>query len=153
MNDHELLQELVRQGRKREKAENIKTAVIAALLLVLIVALLVYVPKITAPIRELNQSMDQVRQTMIEAQGVLSNLSADKLARLEQVLDDAEGFFSTFSADKISKLEHTMDSLVETTEEARVFMEKMKGLDLAGLKTTLDNLNETLGVFAKLFKR
>ena len=153
MNDRELLQELVRQGRKREKADRVKTAVTAALLLVLIVVLLVYVPRITAPIRELNRNMDQIRQTMSEAQALLSGFNAEKLAKLDRVLDEAQGFFSAFSAEKLAKLEHTMDTLAETTEQARDFMDKMKDLDLAGLKSTLDNLNNSLGLIGKLFNR
>lgn len=153
MNDRELLQELVRQGRKREKADRVKTAVTAALLLVLIVVLLVYVPRITAPIRELNRNMDQIRQTMSEAQALLSGFNAEKLAKLNRVLDEAQGFFSAFSAEKLAKLEHTMDTLAETTEQARDFMDKMKDLDLAGLKSTLDNLNNSLGLIGKLFNR
>ena len=61
MNERELLAELVRQGRRTERAEKIKICVLAALLLTVIVLALICIPKVLAPIRSISRSMPLCR--------------------------------------------------------------------------------------------
>ncbi len=131
MSDHELLQELVRQGRRNERESNIKTAVIAALLLVIIILALVYIPKIMAPIRQLNENMDQIKQTM---------------GRLQEFAD-------SLGSDTAEKLRRTLDGLNETTEQAKEMFAKLNDSGLENFKTTLDDLNLALSKILQFFRR
>lgn len=131
MSDHELLQELVRQGRRNERESNIKTAVIAALLLVIIILALVYIPKIMAPIRQLNENMDQIKQTM---------------GRLQEFAD-------SLGSDTAEKLRRTIDGLNETTEQAKEMFAKLNDSGLENFKTTLDDLNLALSKILQFFRR
>ena len=110
MTDHELLEELVLQGRRAERANTIKTCVIAGLLLVIIILALVYIPKIMAPIRQLSESMDEIRSTAEQVKSVLEN----------------------FDQETIDKFKQSMEIFGETSQQARVFLKSSR---IAGSKT------------------
>ena len=130
MSDHELLVELARQGQRREKTEIIKICVLAALLLALVVLALVYVPRLVEPIRQLNEKMEIVDQTAIEAKRIL------------------EGF-----DDKaVEQFKQTIESMNETSQQTRAFMEKLKNSGIDKLQTTLESFNETLESILRFFK-
>ena len=131
MSDHELLQELVRHQRRAERNDQIKTAVIASLLLILIVLALIYIPRITAPIRQIDESLRQI----------------------EGSLSASEEFFSSFNADTAAKLEQALDGLSESSEQIREFMSTLKDSGLDGLKGTIDDLNKVLKGVLQLFGR
>lgn len=131
MSDHELLLELAQQGRKREQTERIKICVIALLLLTVIVLALIYIPKILAPIRQLNEKMNQIEETVNEAKRVLSG----------------------FDASTVEQFKQTMESLNETSQQARALMEKLKNSGIDKLQGTLEDFNNTLGTILQLFRR
>ena len=131
MNECELLAELVRQGRRAEKADMIKTCVIASLLILIIVLALVYVPKILAPIRQLSASMDQIEESFDEAKRVLSS----------------------FDAETVDQFKQTMETLNETSQQARVMMDKLRDSGIDKLQSTIEGLNEALGSILRFFGR
>ena len=60
MSERELLMELVVNKRNKEKLQLFTTAILAALLLVIVVALFIYVPKIMNIINEFNELSNQL---------------------------------------------------------------------------------------------
>ena len=128
MSDNELLQELVRQGRRCERASRLRTAMIAALLLTIIVLALVYIPKIMAPLRQVSEGMGQIEATM----GQVSE------------------FFSKFDDETLQKFERAMDSLHETSEQVKGVMSTLKDSGLDSFKKTLDELNKSLSALGSL---
>ena len=131
MSEKELLAELVEQGRRAEKTERIKICVLSALLLAVIVLALIYVPKILAPIRQIGQSISQIESSFGEMERVLSN----------------------FDEDTILKFKDTMDSLSETSQQVRVFMDKLKESGIDKLQSTIEGLSNSLSSFLKFFNR
>lgn len=131
MNERELLAELVQQGRRAEKAEKIKTCVLAALLLVIIVLTLVFIPKILAPLQQLSARMDQIEASFSEAERVL-------------------GFFDEKTIDQFKQ---TMESLNETSQQIRVLTDKLRDSGLDKLQSTIEGLNNSLGSILKFFNR
>ena len=123
MSDHELLQELVLLQRRAAVQNRLRTIVIAALLLAVIVLAVIYVPRITAPLRQISESMQQVQGAAEEAQRVLGDISSDTVARFED----------------------TMQSLNETSREAGEVLQTLKDSGLDKLKITLESLTESLG--------
>ena len=131
MSEKELLAELVRQGRRSERADMIKVSVLCVLLLAVVILALVYVPKIVAPIQQLSDSMEQIETSFDEAKRVLSS----------------------FDKETIDNFKQTMESLNETSQQARVFMEKLKDSGLDKLQPTIESLSSSLNSFLKLFGR
>ena len=131
MSERELLAELVRQGRRNEQADRIKTCVLAALLIVVIVLAMIYIPKILAPIRQISASMDEIEETFNEAKRVLSS----------------------FDADTVDHFKQTMESVNETSQQVRVFMDKLRESGLDKLQSTIEGLNDSLGSILQFFRR
>ncbi len=131
MNERELLAELVQQGRRAEKAEKIKTCVLAALLLAIIVLTLVFIPKILAPLQQLSARMDQIEASFSEAERVL-------------------GYFDEKTIDQFKQ---TMESLNETSQQIRVLTDKLRDSGLDKLQSTIEGLNNSLGSILKFFNR
>lgn len=131
MSDHELLAELVRQGRSTRRENRIRTCLIALLLLAIIGLALFYIPKIMEPIRRLDACMEQVESTMQEAQR----------------------FFDSFDADTVEKFEQAMDNFNETSQQTRDFMQRFKDSGLDRLESTLEDFNAALQSFLQFFGR
>ena len=131
MSEKELLAELVRQGRRSERADMIKVSVLCVLLLAVVILALVYVPKIVVPIQQLSDSMEQIETSFDEAKRVLSS----------------------FDKETIDSFKQTMESLNETSQQARVFMDKLKDSGLDKLQSTIEGLSSSLNTFLKLFGR
>ena len=131
MSEKELLAELVRQGRRNERADMIKVSVLCVLLLAVVILALVYVPKIVAPIQQLSDSMEQIETSFDEAKRVLSS----------------------FDKETIDNFKQTMESLNETSQQARVFMDKLKDSGLDKLQATIEGLSSSLNTFLRLFGR
>ena len=131
MSEKELLAELVRQGRRAERADMIKICVLGVALLAIVILALVYIPKIVAPIRQLSDSMEQIETSFDEAKRVLSS----------------------FDKETIDNFKQTMESLNETSQQARVFMDKLKDSGLDKLQSTIEGLSSSLNTFLKLFGR
>lgn len=131
MSERELLEELVRQGKRREMIEQIKLCVTSVLLLTIIVLAFVYIPRILEPMRQVSQSMEQVEQAAEEAKRVLSN----------------------FDEKTVDQIKQTMESLNETSQQVRVLMDKLKDSGLDKLQSTIESLNDSLGSFLKFFGR
>ncbi|HAJ64960.1 MAG TPA: hypothetical protein DCM61_00015 [Clostridiales bacterium] len=131
MTDHELLEELVMQGRRAERMSRIKICLVAVLLLLVAILALVYIPKIMAPIRQLNESMIEIRGTMEKAQTILDQ----------------------FDGETVDKFKQTMESLSETSQQARVLLQKLKDSGLDSFASNIESLNEALDGLLKYFRR
>ena len=105
-------------------------SVVVLLLLVAILAL-VYIPKIMAPIRQLNESMNEIRGTMEKAQTILNE----------------------FDGETIDKFKQTMESLSETSQQTRALMQKLKDSGLDTFASNIESLNEALDGLLKYFRR
>ncbi len=145
MNERELLAELVRQGRRVEKADRIKTCVLAVLLVTLIVLALVCIPKILTPIRQISASMDQIRGSFDEVSRVFGSLDADTIGELRRLL-------GSFDADTVDRLKQTMESLNETSQQARVLIDQLKDSGLDKLPSSIESLSNSLSSILKIFK-
>lgn len=130
MTDHELLEELVLQGRRAERLNRIKICLVAVLLLLVAILALVYIPKIMAPIRQLNESMNEIRGTMEKAQTILGE----------------------FDEKTIDNFKQTMESVGETSQQARALLEKLKESGLDTLASSLEELNKVLDGLLKFFR-
>ena len=104
---------------------------LAELVLAVVILALVYVPKIVAPIQQLSDSMEQIETSFDEAKRVLSS----------------------FDKETIDSFKQTMESLNETSQQARVFMDKLKDSGLDKLQSTIEGLSSSLNTFLKLFGR
>ena len=131
MTDHELLEELVLQGRRAERMSRIKICLVVVLLLLVAILALVYIPKIMAPIRQLNESMNEIRGTMEKAQTILNE----------------------FDGETIDKFKQTMESLSETSQQTRALMQKLKDSGLDTFASNIESLNEALDGLLKYFRR
>ena len=131
MTDHELLEELVLQGRRAERMSRIKICLVVVLLLLVAILALVYVPKIMAPIRQLNESMNEIRGAMEKAQTILNE----------------------FDGETIDKFKQTMESLSETSQQTRALMQKLKESGLDTFASNIESLNEALDGLLKYFRR
>lgn len=131
MTDHELLEELVLQGRRAERMSRVKICLVAVLLLLVAILALVYIPKIMAPIRQLNESMIEIRGTMEKAQTILDQ----------------------FDEETVGKFKETMESLSETSQQARVLLQKLKESGLDSFASNIERLNEALDGLLKYFRR
>ena len=134
MNERELLEELVRQGERREMAEKIKLCAIAALILVIVVLSAVCIPKIIAPLNEVSRSMQQVEKAAEEAERILSDLDEDTVAQFKE----------------------TLESLNESSQQIRVFVDTLKDSGIDKLQSTIEDLNDSLssfGSFMSIFGR
>ena len=130
MNERELLTELVQQGRRAERAGRIRSCVIAALLLIMLILALIYVPRILEPIRQLSESAE----------------------RIEQSVNEAKEFLGGFDADAADKLKQTMESLNESSQQMRAFLDKLKDSGLDKLQSTIEGLNEALESILQFFR-
>ncbi|MBQ1575374.1 MAG: hypothetical protein IIZ83_00305 [Oscillospiraceae bacterium] len=131
MTDHELLEELVLQGRRAERMSRIKICLVVVLLLLVAILALVYIPKIMAPIRQLNESMNEIRGAMEKAQTILNE----------------------FDGETIDKFKQTMESLSETSQQTRALMQKLKDSGLDTFASNIESLNEALDGLLKYFRR
>lgn len=131
MSERELLAELVLQGRRAERADRIKTYVLAAVLLVIIISGLIIIPKVLAPIRQISENMNKIEESFEEAKRVLSS----------------------FDEDTADQFKQTMESLNETAQQARVFMDKLRESGLEDLQSTIERFNETIGSILQFFRR
>ena len=130
MTDHELLEELVLQGRRAEKMGRIKICLVAVLLLLVAVLALVYIPKIMAPIRQLNESMNEIRGAV----------------------EKTQTFLDAFDEETIDNFKQTMESLSETSQQTRALMQKLKESGIDTLASSIEELNKVLDGFLKIFR-
>ena len=118
MTDHELLCELVRQGRRAERENQIKTCLIAVLLLAVL---------ILAPIRQLNAALDEVQQTLDQAKGVLGCFDAESVEKFQQTMDSV----NTASQQATEIMNRLKDSGLDKLQESiEAFNETMERLSL-----------------------
>ena len=118
MTDHELLCELVRQGRRAERENQIKTCLIAVLLLAVL---------ILAPIRQLNAALDEVQQTLDQAKGVLGCFDAESVEKIQQTMDSV----NTASQQATEIMNRLKDSGLDKLQESiEAFNETMERLSL-----------------------
>ena len=62
MSDHELLVELVREKRRADRERAVKTAVALAVLAVIVVLCVIYVPRIAQTVRQFQAVMDRLNR-------------------------------------------------------------------------------------------
>ena len=131
MDERELLEELVRQGQRREKAELVKIGILAALLLTIVVLAIVLIPKILTPMQQIGQSMEQVEEAAKEAERILSSIDENTTDQLKQAIE----------------------GLNEATQQIRAMVDKLRDSGFDKLQSTIEGLNESLDAFLKFFSR
>ena len=118
MSEHELLSELVRQGRSAATARVTALVLLAAILLTLVIGGFMIIPKLNALSGRLGESLDT----------------------LDASLESAKRVFDSIDAETI---ESVTGSIKEVGDAAQKLGELVD--DLNGLRTTIEQLRETLG--------
>ena len=86
MSDHELLMELVREQQRRDKREKTRLYISLAVLLVIVVILAVWVPKIIALQRELNDTLQQINAVAEQVENTLDGIDLEGLKNILEKL-------------------------------------------------------------------
>ena len=120
MSDRELLMELVAAGRREEKRRVVRLCIAALLVLAIAVLCAVYVPRLAATLRRVNETMDKV-QSMTE---------------------QAQSFFDAFKEVSADKLAETIETVSDTAQEAREIMDKLSEAGLDSLQQSIRELSE-----------
>ena len=151
MTDRELLLELVADKRRADRARRIKAYIWMVVAAALLVLCLIYVPRVVRTVRHYNQVIDQVSQTVTEAQGLLDGLKAVGTEKLQDTVDQlsesarkANAFFSAMGDGGLEKLQQSLDQLQETSRQTRELFGALNGADLAGLRQSLEKLDGSL---------
>ncbi|MBP5750721.1 MAG: hypothetical protein J6X24_08025 [Firmicutes bacterium] len=88
MSDHEMLVELMHEKRRNDRARNITYMIAGAILVLVIILLVRYLPPAIRYFRSLNESLDSIRSGVESVRGVADNVNNtitslwDKLATL-----------------------------------------------------------------------
>jgi|GEM_PF-1697170 len=130
MTDHELLAELVTLQRRAALMNWIRFAALALLLVLMIVVLCIFVPRIIAPIRQLSESIGQIQQSV----------------------SGAKSFFDGLSSDTVTSLEAALESLNETSEKLNGLLDGLGDGGLRDLPNAISNLNNILERLSSLFR-
>jgi len=95
MSERELLMELVEEKRNRDKLQILGFAIMAALVLIIIVALFIYVPKIINVINEFNKISGQISELSESIKKIPTdfNIDTDKFSDL---MEQLQGIFKMF---------------------------------------------------------
>ena len=102
MSDHELLVELVREKRRADRERAVKTAVALAVLAVIVVLCVIYVPRIAQTVRQfqavmdrldqaeskMNEAADEMRQASAQVQQFFGGLGEESLKTWQQSVED-----------------------------------------------------------------
>ena len=96
MSDHELLMELVREQHRRDKREKTRLYISLAVLLVIVVILAVWVPKIIALQRELNDTLQQINAVAEQVENTLDGIDLEGLKNIMETLQKAIQKLSPF---------------------------------------------------------
>ena len=86
MSDHELLMELVREQQRRDKREKTRLYISLAVLLVIVVILAVWVPKIIALQHELNDTLQQINAVAEQVENTLDGIDLEGLKNILEKL-------------------------------------------------------------------
>lgn len=124
MTDHEILVELLKEKRLRDRLRYVKIAAIVVVLIAVVVFAVKFVVPISNYTKEINQSM-----TRIEAE-------------VESVKLQAEDTMKTIN-DKLSEVD--MDSV-------KSFTEKLKGIDFDSIEGVIEKLGNLVNKFPILFQ-
>ncbi len=96
MSDHELLMELVREQQRRNKREKTRLYISLAVLLVIVVILAVWVPKIITLQRELNDTLQQINAVAEQVENTLDGIDLEGLKNIMETLQKAIQKLSPF---------------------------------------------------------
>lgn len=128
MSDRELLMELVEDKRRAEKWERVRLIAAAALLLAVAVLAAVYVPRLAATLRRVNETMDQVQTLTAQAEvffDEIQQIGADKLAEtvenVNAAAQEAGEIMDKLKEAGLENLQQAFKDLSEITEKIRVF--------------------------------
>ena len=118
MSEQELLAELVADRRRAETRERIKLGLMAALLLLVLVLALIYLPRISATLRSVDTAMAQVQSVVDE----INAIGADKLAETVENIDAAaQGLREIVEAIGSAGLEGLQQSLKDLSDFGEAF--------------------------------
>ena len=81
MTDHEMLVELMQEKRRTDRARNIKYMIAGAIILLIIILLIKYLPPAIRYFRSLNESLNTIRGGVDSVRGVADNVN-DKINSL-----------------------------------------------------------------------
>ncbi len=75
MTDHEMLVELMQEKRRNERARNIKYMIAGAVLVLVIILLIKYVPPVVRYFQKLNGTIETMQNSIAAVQGVADSIN------------------------------------------------------------------------------
>lgn len=96
MSDHEILMELLEEKRKNDKLKTIKYAIYATILVLIIVVLAIYVPKILTFINNYNDFMNQFSDINKKMNEFLNNFDPSVTKDLTAFIEQLKNLLSRF---------------------------------------------------------
>ena len=131
MTEHELLAELVLQGRRAERERTIKHCIAAIIVIALVILGAVYIPRIVAPLQQIGESLEQIQRE----------------------LDKVDQFLGDLGEDSAEKFRQTVENFSDVSERLEEFMDMLKNSGLDKLQSTLEGFNDTMGGILNFFRR
>ncbi len=96
MSDHEILMELLEEKRKNDKLKTVKYAIYATILVLIIVVLAIYVPKILTFINNYNDFMNQFSDINKKMDEFLNNFDPSVTKDLTAFIEQLKNLLSRF---------------------------------------------------------
>jgi len=96
MSDHEILMELLEEKRKNDKLKTVKYAIYATILVLIIVVLAIYVPKIFTFINNYNDFMNQFSDINKKMDEFLNNFDPSVTKDLTAFIEQLKNLLSRF---------------------------------------------------------
>lgn len=112
MSDRELLMELVAEKRRNERLRVVRILVLSLALLALVILCLIWIPRITAPFRQLQETVDRLNESIAR----FDQASAQMTEAAEQV----RSYLSNLG-------QSGYKALLRSVEEATAILEKLAG--------------------------
>ena len=96
MSDHEILVELLEDKRRNDKNRYIKYGIYAAIALVIIVLLIIYVPKVVAFINKYNQVLNDLQETNDKINEFFNTVGEGTAEKFKEITDALGSFLGKF---------------------------------------------------------
>ena len=97
MTDHEILMELLQDKRRNDRNRYIKYALIGIIALLVVGALMVYIPKIVAIINKYNEIMDKLNQIDTHIDTIFDKFDFNALEDIKELMSKIQTLISKIS--------------------------------------------------------
>lgn len=133
MTDHEILVELLKEKRMRDKIMYVKIAVYSVILITLMILGCIYIPKIVAFVNRVNEDLERIENTIIEFEENMNTLMeygrefydetlvkiTENVQKIEGTITDIKSNFDQFKINGQEALDSTVSRLSKSVEELR----------------------------------